>query len=239
MSVAYPPSVSADTPGKTTSTGKEEKMNDAARTAVFGLPKRVPRNAITPNYTAEMAASDHLLAAIFGGPAAVGAANGFEPTGLANQYPVYRGDLIGDNGMILEGHLSYAMHLYGSIDGTGDGPLYVPAGFKSHSNGPTPTDAAVTFYYPRIGNLTNVTLAVFHVANFQITNEGTRVRIGNIGGSGGSYPFYKHSHIEFYRGNTGLPGAKARHSLRINPTTVFGSASEFARLRTASPIQNR
>ncbi|HEX3231258.1 MAG TPA: hypothetical protein VHQ95_19925, partial [Pyrinomonadaceae bacterium] len=77
------------------------------------------------------------------------------------------------------------------------------------------------FYYPRLGNLTDVTLAVFHVANFQMVPEGNRVRIGNIGGPGGSSPLYKHSHIEFYRGNRGLPSAAARAALRIDPVTVF------------------
>jgi len=111
----------------------------------------------------------------------------------------------------------------GNARGTGDSALYVPAGFTSHSPEPTPTDAAITFYYPRLGNLTNVTLAVFHVANFAITHEGGRIRIGNIGGPGGSFASYKHSHIEFYRGNTGLPSTSMRARLRIDPVTVFSS----------------
>ncbi|MDQ2974359.1 MAG: hypothetical protein M3R69_02975, partial [Acidobacteriota bacterium] len=106
--------------------------------------KHIPTNAITPAYTEAMAASDALLATIFGGPDAVAAANGFEPLALANQYPAYRGDLIGDDGKIRRGHLSYALHLYGSADGTGDSELYIPTGFISHSTAPTPTDAAVT-----------------------------------------------------------------------------------------------
>ena len=113
------------------------------------------------------------------------------------------------------------MHLYGSPDGRGDSALYVPAGFTSHSSEPSPTDAAVLFYYPQLGNLTDVTLAVFHVADFQITAEGDRIKIGSIGGPGGSSPLYKHSHIEFYRGNTGLPAAAARAAFRIDPATVF------------------
>src|SRR6185295_13113236 len=113
------------------------------------------------------------------------------------------------DGKVRRGHLSYAMHLYGTPDGRGESPLYVPAGFASHSGEPTPTDAAVTFYYPKLGNLTDVTLAVFHVADFQITSEGDRVRIGNLGGPGGSSALYKHSHIEFYKGNVGLPAAAA------------------------------
>lgn len=207
------------------------------RTPVFGLPKKMPRNALISAYTNEMAATDRLLAKIFGGAGAVAAANSFEPAGLSNQYPLYRGDIVGDNGRILTGHLSHAMHLYGSFDGMGETSVYVPNGFASHSGTPTPTDAAVTFYYPRLGNFSNVTLAVFHIANFRIIHEGERVRIGTVGGRGGSYAFYKHSHIEFYRGNTGLPSASARQHLRIDPAAVFGdqpATASLTRLRKDS-----
>jgi len=190
--------------------------------------KHIPTNAIKPTYTDEMVASDLILATIFGEPGAVAAANGFEPRGLGNQYPLYRGDLIGDDGRIRRGHLSYAMHLYGSEDGTGETELYVPLGFISNSDEPTPTDAAVTFYYPKLGNLTDVTLAVFHVSNFHLSYEGGRVRIGSIGGPGGSIDSYRHAHIEFYRGNTGLPPASSRVKLRIDPVTVFASTSDIA-----------
>src|SRR6185369_10218981 len=151
----------------------------------------------------------------------VAGGNGFEPPGLSASYPLYRGDSYGDDGVERPGHLSYAIHLYGSPDGTGDSPLFVPAGFTTHSAQPTPTDAAVTFYYPKLGDQTDVTLAVFHVADFQSTYEGQRVRIGNLGGPGGSSPLYKHSHIEFYRGNTGLPAPAIRRSLRIEPSLIF------------------
>ena len=150
------------------------------------------------------------------------------PPDWASQYPLYRGDLVGDDGVVRRGHLSYAMHLYGSPDGTGEIGLYVPAGFTSHSAEPTPTDAAVSFFYPRLGNLTDVTLVVFHVADFSLTPEGERVRIGSIGGRGGSVATYKHSHLEFYRGDTGLPSAAARAKLRIDPATVFGTSTSTA-----------
>ena len=192
-----------------------------SRAPRFTSFKKVPANAVVQHYTAEMAASDSVLAQIFGGPNAVAAGNGFEPAGLADSYPRYRGDIIGDDGKLRRGHLSYAVHLYGNLSGTGDSPLYIPTGFTLRSNQPSPTDAAVTFYYPRLGNLTDVTLAVFHVADFEIRPEGDRVRIGNIGGMGGSSPRYKHSHIEFYRGNTGLPPAEARMRLRVDPAAVF------------------
>ncbi|MBA2526164.1 MAG: hypothetical protein H0V18_10355 [Pyrinomonadaceae bacterium] len=207
------------------------------RTPVFGLPKKMPRNALISAYTHEMAVADQLLAKIFGGPGAVAAANSFEPAGLSNQYPLYRGDILGDHGNILTGHLSHAMHLYGSFDGRGETSLYIPAGFTSHSSSPTPTDAAVTFFYPRLGNFSDVTLAVFHIANFGISQESGRIKIGTVGGRGGSYAFYKHSHIEFYRGNTGLPSASARQRLRIDPAAVFGTAPTTARLRKVIPDQ--
>lgn len=190
------------------------------------VTKALPNNAVVRQYTAVMAASDKMLAQIFGGPAAVAGANGFEPAGLAAAYPFYRGDIIGDDGIERLGHLSHAMHLYGSADGAGDSPLYIPSGFTLHSGQPSPTDAAMTFYYPRLGTLSDVTLAVFHIADFQIIDEGPRVRIGNLGGPGGSSTSYKHSHIEFYRGNTGLPPLASRPGLRIDPATVFAAASD-------------
>ncbi|MDX6557168.1 MAG: hypothetical protein QOF72_217 [Blastocatellia bacterium] len=198
----------------------EMKVSHAVASA---FAKTLPSNAIVREYTPAMAASDNSLAHIFGGPNAVAGANGFEPAGLAAAYPFYRGDIIGDDGVERRGHLSFAMHLYGSPDGTGDSRLYVPAGFTQHSDQPSPIDAAVIFYYPRLGNLTDVTLAVFHVADFQISSEGDRVWIGSLGGPGGSSASYKHSHIEFYRGNTGLPPLAARPGLRIDPTTVFAT----------------
>ncbi|HMJ25172.1 MAG TPA: hypothetical protein VK475_05065 [Pyrinomonadaceae bacterium] len=191
------------------------------RAFVSAFAKAVPSNAIVRRYTTTMADSDKTLAHIFGGPDAVAGANGFEPAGLAAAYPFYRGDIIGDDGVERSGHLSHAMHLYGNADGTRSCPLYVPAGFTQHSDQPSPTDAVMTFYYPRLGNLTDVTLAVFHIADFQITNEGDRVRIGSIGGPGGSSASYKHSHIEFYRGNTGLLPLAERPRYRIDPATVF------------------
>lgn len=207
--------------------GEETPTDPATKYAhslVRSSLKLLPANALIHEYTDDMAASDKLLAKIFGGPNAVVGGNGFEPAGLAAAYPFYRGDIVGYDGEIRLGHLSHALHIYGSADGRGDSPLYVPMGFTSHSSEPSPTDAAVLFYYPKLGNLTDVTLAVFHVADFQIVNEGDRVRIGNLGGLGGSSPLYKHSHIEFYRGNVAsLPNAAARPALRIDPATVFPS----------------
>ena len=213
-----------------------------SRAPRFTSLKKVPSNALVQHYTAEMQASDRTLAQIFGGPNAVAAGNGFEPAGLTASYPLYRGDIIGDDGKLRRGHLSYAVHLYGNSSGTGDSPLYIPNGFTLHSIQPSPTDAAVTFYYPKLGNLTEVTLAVFHVADFEIRPDGDRVRIGNIAGVGGSTPLYKHSHIEFYQGNTGLPPADARMRLRIDPAAVFVGImqpeSSTFRVAGFSPIRN-
>jgi hypothetical protein len=186
--------------------------------------KIIPGNALVREYSAAMAGSDKNLAQVFSGLEAVAAGNGFEPAGLGTPYPLYRGDITGDDGKPRRGHLSCAIHIYGSPDGTGDSPLYVPAGFTSHSGVPSPKDAVVTFYYPRLGNVTDITLALFHVADFQIAYEGDRIRIGNIGGSGGSSTFYKHSHIEFYKGNTALPPAGSRSALRVDPSMIFSAS---------------
>lgn len=189
----------------------------------INLRKPMPRGATALKYTSAMQQDDRALARVFGGVEAVAAANGFEPAGLARQYPLYRGDFVGDDGIRRRGHLSYAMHVYGSNDGTVDTPLYVPAGFTSHSGAPTPSDAVVTFFYPQLGHLRNVTVAVFHVANFQLTDEGDRIRIGDSGGRGGSHYQYRHAHIEFYRGNTGLPPSAMRARLRIDPARVVAA----------------
>jgi hypothetical protein len=197
----------------------------AVSVSVSTLAKHVPSNAIRATYTQAMAASDSVLAEMFGGPGAIAAANGYEPLGLDHQYPLYRGDLVADDGRILRGHLSFAMHLYGSADGTGETALYIPAGFTAHSREPSPIDAVMTFYYPRLGKLRDVTLAVFHIRDFQFSYEGERVRIGSIGGPGGSAASYRHSHLEFYHGNTGLPPLRTRVQLRIDPAAVFTSTT--------------
>jgi hypothetical protein len=207
--------------------------------AASEVGKRIPTNALRPAYTAAMVQSDLMLARIFGEAQAVAAGNSFEPLDLARQYSLYRGDLIGDEGKILPGHLTFAMHLYGSPNGTGDTAVYVPTGFTSHSDQPTPTDAVVTFFYPRLGKLTNVTLAVFHVLNFQLNYEDGRVRIGKIGGRGGSLPTYRHAHLEFYRGNTGLPRFSNRRRLRIDPAAIFGLSPELLDVAKQVPIAQR
>src|SRR5947207_14002637 len=111
--------------------------------------KPVPSNAVTPNYTPQMAACDKKIAAIFGGQGAIAAANAFEPPGLASKYPGYRGDVVGANGQIFPGHLTFSAHIYGSGDATRATDLYVPAGGQ-RTSGPSPTDAVVTFYFSHL-----------------------------------------------------------------------------------------
>ena len=204
-------------PGEHTDSGGDPELPAHETTP----QKPIPSNAVTPNYTPEMAACDRNIAAIFGGSGAVAAANGFEPPGLSSKYPGYRGDVVGANGQIYPGHLTYSAHIYGNTEGTGSGDLYVPAGGR-RTSGPSPTDAVVTFYYSQLGSQSNVTLAVFHVGDYGISSAGTRVRIGTIGGRGGGEdPSYVHSHIEIYKGNVRLPALNARAGLRINPASVF------------------
>ena len=119
---------------KTWAVGEQRPGDVSAKYAHAVLTKTgkfLPANAVIEAYTEAMASSDKHLAQIFGGPNAVVGGNGFEPAGLAASYPFYRGDIIGDDGKLRRGHLSYAMHLYGSADGKGDSPVYVPAGFTS------------------------------------------------------------------------------------------------------------
>jgi hypothetical protein len=183
--------------------------------------KQIPLGAITPVYTLEMRDVDLRLARMFGGEGALAAGSGFDLLGLGESYALYRGDLIGDNGMLCAGHLSWAIHLYGSEDGRVDTSVYVPAGFKRSSKEPGPVDGAVIFYYPRFGLLGSVTLVAFHVRDFELKREGSRVRIGWTGGRGGSAESYRHSHLEAYYGDVGLPSAEVRGQLRIKPSLLL------------------
>ncbi|MFS8085779.1 MAG: hypothetical protein ACMG6H_09130, partial [Acidobacteriota bacterium] len=67
----------------------ERRMTASAasfRTNELAATKALPTNAIVRAYTSEMAASDKLLAQIFGGSHSVAAGSGFEPAGLAAAY---------------------------------------------------------------------------------------------------------------------------------------------------------
>lgn len=90
--------------------------------------------------------------------------------------------------------------------------------------GPSSGDGVVTLFYRELGNMRNVTLAVFHVADFGVQREGGRVRIGTTGGSGGGAGGTRnlHSHFELWKGNTRLlsPGRK-RDAARVPFTPAF------------------
>ena len=187
--------------------------------------------AMATVYTEAMEASDERLARAFGGPKAVAAGNGFEPESLAlarfkaGSFPYYRGDERLPDGRLSRGHLdAYAMHLYGSTDGTRFGvdgtqlaDLYVPDGFANEQaqirQRPGPRSAGISFYYPRLGRLKDVTVLIMHVRNYRPVKKGDRWHIGQIGGRGGSpedSPTYVHSHFDLVRGNVGLTGKRDR-----------------------------
>ncbi len=145
--------------------------------------KEIDQRVVPPN-----PACDLKLARIFGGQGAVAAGSGYEPTTLLP------GFLLG----AFRGHLYRFMHVYASAGGTSlQGPvgLYVPRGGKNIRSS-DPGEDAYRVQYNKLGNLTNVTLYAYHVANFKPRIEGGRLRIGDIGGSGGNLdPNYVHSHF--------------------------------------------
>jgi hypothetical protein len=158
--------------------------------------------------TAEQQKCDDKLARIFGDENAVAAGSGFEPPNMPGRENQFRG---GSNG-----HLTNAMHLYGSEDGYGEGPAYIPAGGRYIGKNPYSNQDSYMLYYSRLGDARNVTLIAAHVDNFSAPRSVTtgRTRIGDIGGEGGrsSYkpnsPFnmgsYIHAHYSIHqgRGNT-------------------------------------
>lgn len=53
----------------------------------------------------------------------------------------------------------------------------------------------------RLGDLRNVTLAIYHVKNFGVQRmPDGRVRLGTTGGPGGNDPGNLHSHFEIWNG---------------------------------------
>lgn len=162
--------------------------------------------------TPQQIESDKRLARMFGDSNAIAAGNGFELKGVqGGKASRYRGDYYDPlSGKVIDGHLSsYAMHLYGSEDGKRDTAIYIPSDYErprvANHQKPTATASVVTFFYKKLGNERNVTLAVFHVGKFNPIREGDRVRIGSTGGHGGDKPDYRHAHLEIYRGDVGLP----------------------------------
>lgn len=186
-----------------------------------------PPNPAIPPYNSENAICDKILARIFGGRDAIAAGNNYEPEGMPG-YPTaqhrYRGTLNG-----IPGHLSNQMHLYGSSDGRQTTGVYVPGGYDAVYPNPraNPGDrgGSFVFYYSNLGKFfENVSLVVTHVANYNIRNEGGRVRIGDIGGPGGTSAAYNpnepyiHSHFSLLRGQVDRSG---RTSLASMPKLTF------------------
>jgi len=125
-------------------------------------------------------------------------------------------------------HLWNFPHLAGSPDGTQNVGVFVPANYDPRTvSGPTLNDNIVTFYYERLGAETNVTLAVFHVGNYKLSNDGKRTRIGTTGGLGGdssqSNPKSpnRHVHFELWRGRGFKPPGRKRDEARIPFVPVF------------------
>ena len=156
------------------------------------------------------------------------AASGFEPTGFPESAAWRNGQnrsRAGGPQPNQWGHLNgFSGHIYSSSPGANDTTLYVPGNFTSYT-APSGRDAVATFHYRQLGGHSNVTLAVFHVANFGIqrnnTNNAGSVRIGTSGGSGGDTVGYRHSHLELHRGR-GLPPTMAgRNRTRLNFRRVF------------------
>lgn len=180
-------------------------------------------------YTREMEICDAKIASIFGGENAIAAANGFDPYSFAvarvypgGGYQFYRGDFLKE-GKIETGHLSVqAMHLYGSIDGTRFGvdgytftDLYAPDGFRNPERvrkTVSPNSASVDFYYPKLGNYTDVTLLISHIKNYKLVKQRNRWHIGQIGGNGGQTPGEIHAHLDLFKGDVGMTGPRNRLS---------------------------
>jgi hypothetical protein len=122
-------------------------------------------------------------------------------------------------------HLYNFPHLSGNLAGTENSEVYVPGNYvRGSMTGPSSGDGVVTLFYRQLGNMRNVTLAAFHVADFGVQREGGRVRIGTTGGPGGGAGGKRnlHSHFELWKGNTGLlsPGRK-RDAARVPFTSAF------------------
>jgi hypothetical protein len=177
---------------------------------------------VIPEYDEKRAKNDLYLAQLFGGKNAVAAGNGFEPKNMwHNGVRQFRGN---DNG---RGHLDNSMHLYGSEDGNQTTELYIPRGGRylgpmTSQNGRE--NGGHTFFYKKLGTEKNVYLLIFHVKDFKLDpkdrNSAGSLRIGNIGGPGGSPPdmsnppkrngkvaLYLHAHLAIQKSpKGGTPG---------------------------------
>ena len=162
-----------------------------------------------PEYDEKRRKCDEKLASIFGGPGAVAAGNEFEPNGN------YRGTLNG-----IPGHLTDRMHIYGSVDGTQDTTVFVPANYDQVTVlGP----GSIAFHYQQLGDRQNVLLVVFHVADYALGPiEGGRRSIGRTGGPGNEDSTnYRHAHFELFSGRRYPTTEAERAGKRIPFSDVF------------------
>jgi hypothetical protein len=101
--------------------------------------------------------------------------------------------------------------------------IFVPAGYQGQPTRPSPTARVVLINYAHLGNLNNVTLAIYHVGNFGVQPAGDRVRIGTTGGPGGADSGDFHSHFELWNGRyKDVVDGPERFARRVYPfTSVF------------------
>ncbi|HEX7313995.1 MAG TPA: RHS repeat-associated core domain-containing protein, partial [Pyrinomonadaceae bacterium] len=126
-------------------------------------------------------------------------------------------------------HLANSPHLSGNMAGTQNTDILVPGNYEGQPTPPTVGANVVLIYYPVLGKQKNVTLAIFHVANFNPQRVGTRVRIGTTGGKGGDETVFrpgrpnKHAHFEVWRGRHAavLADGPRRDAVRIPFYRVF------------------
>ena len=98
-------------------------------------------------------------------------------------------------------HLYNFPHLSGNLAGTTNTDIYVPGNYQGQPTRPSPTAGVVLINYAQLGDLSNVTLAIYHVGNFGVQRmPDGRVRIGTTGGPGGSDAGNFHSHFEIWNG---------------------------------------
>ncbi len=200
---------------------------------------------------AEKRDSEPLRASIFGGDGAVmrtaidinGSNHGYNPeaTARAMAYDASRttprrmsssSDGLAFNPRFDEEHLYNFPHLSGNLAGTENTEIYGPGGFSGQT-GPSGDQDIYTFYYPRLGNLMDITIAIFHVADFGIQqsnpNAAGSIRIGRTGGTGrdsgprsGRLGPNRHSHFELWNGGNGyLRAGGARDAARTPFVRAF------------------
>jgi len=117
-------------------------------------------------------------------------------------------------------HLYNSPHLSGNLAGTANTDIYVPGNYRGQPSRPTPTAGVVLIYYPQLGSLSNVTLAIYHVGNFGVIRDGDRVRIGTTGGPGGGIVGNLHAHFEIWNGrHTDVVDGPERFARRVYPFT--------------------